>query len=117
LQGWKFVALLIKYCALAPIELYITLNDSNHSYKCQIKQQKTAWECTLYQENFIYDVIVGHSIIDVLIALAAVLDDLGHVSVITSTNVDLMYISILQSHILLNRSDRVLRQANNNGLA
>ncbi|HEX9978961.1 MAG TPA: hypothetical protein VGB50_00180 [Flavobacterium sp.] len=92
------------------IELYITISNSGDPYKCDIINKKSVWKCTLYQENFRYEVIKDSNLTGCFEKIAAYLDSLGYVTKIEGNHKADMYIAILQSHLMIIRSNRTLNK-------
>lgn len=92
------------------IELYITINDSGKPYKCDLIEKKNSWKCTLYKENFQYEVLKDCNLSHCFEKIAQHLDSLGYVSKIEGDPKYEMYIAILETHLMINRSNRSLNK-------
>ena len=90
------------------IELYITLNDTAEPYKCDIIEHKHHWKCTLYLENFHYEIIKDTTLADCLEKIAIELGNFGYVSKIEGNENAEMYIAILETHLMINRSNKTI---------
>jgi hypothetical protein len=93
------------------IELYITLNDTAEPYKCDIVEHKKHWKCTLYLENFNYEIIKDTTLSNCLEEIAFQLDKLGFVSKIEGNQEAEMYIAILETHMMINRSNKTISRS------
>ena len=92
------------------IELYITLNDTAEPYKCDIIEDKKHWKCTLYLENFHYEIINDSTLSKCLEQIAFHLEKLGYVSKIEGNEAAEMYIAILETHLMINRSNKTMNR-------
>ncbi|HEX8269105.1 MAG TPA: hypothetical protein VF581_04370 [Flavobacterium sp.] len=96
------------------IQLLITLNNTLEPYRCDIVEHKRHWRCTLYLENFNYEIIKDSTLSDCLEHLANELVKLGHVSRIEGNEDSEMYIAILETHLMINRSNKTMNRQQRN---
>ncbi len=95
---------------MSHIELYITLNDTHEPYKCDITEQKNHWKCILYQEHFNYEIIRDATLSKCLELLALYLEKMGNVNKIEGGESCEMFIAILETHLMINRSNRIMNK-------